>query len=892
MMNKRFSIKSVIIVIIMGVTILHSMPLHPEFVKKLRKEGKLQEVVDAYKKARVEWSINRIQGTPSARVSGSGIAILIDFDDNPADTINHPPASYDSLLFSVGIYPTGSMKDFYIENSYGKFKFTGRVAPDTSQRRWYRSSKTYSYYSENFGFTHSQELVKEAVALADPDVDFGEFDNDGPDGIPNSGDDDGIVDAVYIIHAGPGYEEYGCGGIWSHMSMTSYTTNDPAYNGGNIKIGPYSIQPEEHCNGDLIDVGVFCHEFGHILGMPDLYDYGYDSKGLGKWSLMAGGSWNGNLGSSPAHFDAWCKVKLGWVEPVVVEDYMIGASIPEVESNPVIYKLWTEGEEGPQYFLVENRQRKGFDRYLPGDGLLVYHVDEYMSNNNNQYIPGVSEPGSEHYLVALEQADGRFQLEYNTSSGDVGDPFKYPDRDYIAGLPPYPKTFDYNERNTRVAIFNITQSDSVMYADFDVNMNLPRFYLKEYHTEEASGDNDHQIEPGETSALWVTIGNLWGDMENVEIELTSSDPSIEMTKDKVNLGEMKQNTEKSNIDEPFLFYIDENSTPHRTEFILKIKCDVPDYVKEETLRVITGWTGILLVDDDKGDTVDIIYKNTLDNIGVIYNEIDISQVEDLEDRFNRIGMQDSIIIWFTGSSEETLSPQEISIVKNFLDNGAKLFISSENLGEDIGDTEFYSNYMKSQLIDSFITIPVLTGIEDDPISKGRTVGLRYLKDDSKDLIQPIDGATPVFKYKTIENGYAAIKYEDGYKLVYFAFPFELVQNTVPRYMSGEELMTSILEWFGLELGVKEKPIGDSIPGVVVCRRTGESILFKIDNSEGRRVSLKLYDINGRLVEPLFEGDKKGHFEVKWNTDKIPPGVYFYIFDNSQGTISGKVVVIH
>ena len=283
--------------LVFGLSMSFAMPLKPELVEKLKKEGKWEQIKQMLSEDRQKGidrggkltpliqpgdsvdGLMRVQDSQYS-VERQAIVILVDFSDNEADTINYPAAHYDSMLFSVGTYPTGSMADYYIENSYGEFLVTGIVTV------WYRMPQTYAYYvngQRGFGVypQNAQKLAEDAVAVADPYVDFSQFDNDGPDGIPNSGDDDGMIDALFVVHAGPGYEQTGNpNDIHSHQWVTN---NVPTVDGVDAYV--YSMEPD---NGKI---GVFGHEFGHVLGLPDLYDYGYDSRGVGYWSMMASGSW-------------------------------------------------------------------------------------------------------------------------------------------------------------------------------------------------------------------------------------------------------------------------------------------------------------------------------------------------------------------------------------------------------------------------------------------------------------------------------------------------------------------------------------------------------------------------------------------------------------------------
>jgi immune inhibitor A len=394
-------------------------------------------------------------------IQRESIVIIVDFDDNTADTGTYPASHYEDLLFSVGTYPTGSMRDYYLENSYGNFETVGDVSG------WHRMPEDYSYYVDGYyGFgsypRNAQRLTEDAVYAADPYVDFSQFDNDGPDGVPDSGDDDGYVDALFVVHAGPGAEVTGSpDDIWSHAWGTY---NEPYVDG--VYVGAYSSEPEDG------DIGVFCHELGHVLGLPDFYDYGYDSRGAGYWSVMAGGSWGGG-GTTPVHFDAYSKIELGFVTPIVPTSNLVNVMVPPVETNAVVYKLWTDGSPGSEYFVLENRQQMGFDVSVRGEGIVIYHVDESTYGNDNQRCG----PGHPHYQLAVEQADGECDLEYDNNSGDTGDPWPgsggAENPNYAFDDTSTPNTRDYDNNSTGVEVYDISMAGNNGYVSIIVTDDPP-----------------------------------------------------------------------------------------------------------------------------------------------------------------------------------------------------------------------------------------------------------------------------------------------------------------------------------------------------------------------------------------------------------------------------------
>ncbi|MBN1503769.1 MAG: M6 family metalloprotease domain-containing protein [Candidatus Eisenbacteria bacterium] len=549
-------------------TLAYSMPLRPDVVERLRVEGRLAEesraMLDAHSRG-VNQSSKILPAVSSPSASSSlrllngaqavqprGIVLLVEFTDNPADSLTYPPSHFRSLLFSLGTYPTGSMRDYYLENSYGRYCLDGDVTA------WMLMPLSYAYYDNNqkgLGVypQNAQKLVEEALAAADPYVDFSQFDNDGPDGVPHSGDDDGYVDALFVVHAGPGYEETGdVSDIHSHQWFTR-----TAISVDGVYAYKYTMEPE---NGR---VGVFCHEYGHVLGLPDLYDYEYDAKGLGNWSVMSLGAW-GNNGRTPVHFDAWSKSKLGFATTVELSSNTDNLLLEPAEDSPVSYTLWTNGAADKQYFILENRQQKGFDSYIGGSGLVIYHVDESVSANQYECCGSCAL----HYLVAVEQADGECDLELNYNSGDPGDPFPgaggthNPNHEFSPTSTP--ASLDYAGSDVQVSVSGIELEGENVVFDAVVE-TVPAFVVSgtaAYNAETTSEVDCDTAEPGETVAFSVQLFNYGVPAESVGARITGSDPYVAVLRDTCFYGTMSEN--ENNIGaEPFQFCVSPTCpTPH------------------------------------------------------------------------------------------------------------------------------------------------------------------------------------------------------------------------------------------------------------------------------------------------------------------------------------------
>jgi M6 family metalloprotease-like protein len=346
-------------------------------------------------------------GAQKAPAAGTmkNLVVLVNFSDL---SITRSTAAYDSLFNTIGYTfdgAAGSVKDYFNEVSYGTYSVVSTVANPVTL------ANGFAYYGANDVYGNDlrpRQMVQQALAALEASgFNFATMDGNG----------DGWVDGLTIIHAGGG-EEYGGNNsnyIWSHAwSMTSTVTYD------GVKMRNYHTEPARRgwdstpSTWGITRIGVICHETAHFIGLPDLYDYGYDSEGAGNFCLMAGGSWNGSYGTKPAHMSAWCKSRLAWVTPTVITGSG-SFSLSQAETAAQSYKL-----RGPfattQYFLVENRQGAGFDSGLPGaqKGLLIWHVDETMPNNDDQT----------HYLVDLEEASGTQHLALNTNGGDDFDYFR------------------------------------------------------------------------------------------------------------------------------------------------------------------------------------------------------------------------------------------------------------------------------------------------------------------------------------------------------------------------------------------------------------------------------------------------------------------------------------
>jgi len=408
-------------------------------------------------------------------------------------------AAVHSLFFGAG----PSLQDYYARSSFGRYQVQGETSA------WLQMPRPFDFYADGrrgIGGAYprnARALVEDAVRAADSQVDFSRFDNDGPDGIAASGDDDGFVDALVVVHAGGTAETSGdAEDLLSHCWFTEHSveTDD------GVSVWRYALV------GATSPLGVRSHEFGHLLGLADLYDRNAQSRqgpgGLGDWSLMGSGSWLGD-GEQPADLDAPSKIELEFVDPIVPRTNATGLALVASSAGvpPTIYRVWSHGLFGLQYFVIENRRPTGLDARLPGGGMLVYHVDLTRATND----------GGSGARVRLLQADGRDDLGGYANPGDAGDAWPGSGSQCCRlDATTQPNTRAVDGSDTEIAIANISSPTGTMHFDLQVE-NRALLRLASQSVRETNGDGDGIVEAGEIVELALEIENLGLDATGVDL---------------------------------------------------------------------------------------------------------------------------------------------------------------------------------------------------------------------------------------------------------------------------------------------------------------------------------------------------------------------------------------
>ena len=384
------------------------------------------------------------------------LVVLVSFADLEFST---DKSVFEDMCMQENYKGSGSISQYYYTTSGGELDLQiDVVGPVTlpNSMEYYGGHETRNYGGTSYEIKdkNTKDFVRHAIAAVNDLVDFSKYDNDG----------DGIVDDIAFIYAGTPESTTGHPNeIWPHSSETQFTE---LYDG--VRINRYTCSAEKP---DQV-IGTFCHEFGHALGLPDEYDTDYAQSGgesvtVGSWSLMCQGSYNNNQNTPPL-WSAGQKIRTGWIDTVIVLDVMQDSlRLPVITgSHDTAYRINISGTQ--EFFLIESRKKHGFDSFLPGEGLLIYHgqmdkIDSWNKYGNNSINVTPADRG-----WFIEPADG---LLNSTTGAAASFPGAKNIRNFVKGAANYPKLVKGTPLDT-ISVTNVQYlNDTVML--FNYNSTTP-----------------------------------------------------------------------------------------------------------------------------------------------------------------------------------------------------------------------------------------------------------------------------------------------------------------------------------------------------------------------------------------------------------------------------------
>ena len=414
-------------------------------------EETLLPVSEEVKAARMSQGMQRVQARRVQQETGvdrllspRGPIILVSYKDKAFQQTNEDMQEWAMGENYTYNGATGSIRQYFLDQSWGQYDLQLDVFGPVTV------SKNASYYGSNDYWgndQHPDELVKEACQLAHDEcgADFSQYDSNG----------DGKVDWVVILYAGKGEADGGGSStIWPHQWELSYTGMSVTLDGK--KVDHYCCLNEIDGQRNVRDgIGTFCHEFSHIMGLPDFYATdGSTHRTLGSWDIMDYGPYNNN-GNTPPSYSAYERWWMGWMKPTFINS-ACSATLPELNETKAACYMTASGEVAitdilnpipSTFYLFENRQKKGWDRYLKGNGMMVTKVQWSRSKWANNKVNNTSSSLGVDILEAKANTS-----YYNDKATDL----------YPAGATQFTK-------NTNFQVNNITMNSTTKVITFDVN---------------------------------------------------------------------------------------------------------------------------------------------------------------------------------------------------------------------------------------------------------------------------------------------------------------------------------------------------------------------------------------------------------------------------------------
>lgn len=791
-----------------------------------------------------------------------------------------------NLLFD-GPNPTGTITDYYSQVSYDQLLFTGDC------KGWYTLPNTLEYYEDGnsgLGQNGGPRFVLDLIQASDPTLNYADYIQyyDGQ-GKPHIG-------FIAAIHSGADAAA-GAFNIWSHRWTFTVITNgqpyitndiDPVSGHAVIIDGDYAIQPElsgsNNLSGPITTIGVFTHEFGHIFGLPDLYDTDNSSEGLGNWCLMAGGTYGGNGSSShtPVHMSAWCKAELGWVTPINITTAIDALTVPNVEQNPIVYKMWRNGTSTTQYFLIENRQKMGFDINLYDSGFLIYHVDETRQGNTNE----------NRYLVDLEQADGFRHLNLGQGRGDAGDPFPGSTGNTRFDVNSKPNSKDYNLANTYVSVRNIHKNGNTMVGDFDIGtrpfIGLDSIYITEINPENG------RVEAGETGTVNFLLTNLNPtNSANTIVRFFIDEPDIQINQNEYSSALNGLATQTFSINSAITV------SPNFQSKEIKLRYEVIGEYNSisDSVYITIGIPGILILSKADNQSISDYYKSSLLELNKYYEESFLNSPQYLSER--------SAIILLSGKSSLAMFTQnEIDSLTNYINNGGKVFFTGQNIAEYLHTS--YPDFLHNTIGINWVqNVGPLTrhayGITSD-IFGSQFIDIR---------VNGFDGANNQTKADVIESngsfnlsltynnngtnpaGGWITKPNDG-KIFFLGFGFEAINNNEST-ITRTQILNKILNWFGIPTNIEDNDnltINDYSLFQNYPNPFNPSTKISFTLPETNKVSLKIFNLLGEEIASLINEEKTaGKHSIDFDASALSSGIYFYRLDAGSFSETKKMLLL-
>jgi len=402
----------------------------------------------------------------------------------------------------------------------------------------------------------------------------------------------------------------------------------------------------------------------------------------------------------------------------------------------------------------------------------------------------------------------------------------------------------------------------------------------------SQGNGDGFYDPGEILSLTFSVTDTRylypPSAQNVTVTPSSDSPYLDMQPQVYSLGNVGPGMVVQAPDS-LLITVAPQAPLSYAQIIFDISANGGSYQTSDTVEIIVGHPHFLLVDDDDGASYEQYPYNALRTWGQVFTDYHVAAQGPLFlDQMNDY----EVLVWMTGNdSVTTLTDEDQANLGQYLDGGGKLLLTGQNLVEDIGQSAFFSDYLKCEPLLGDLNAYSLDGVAGDPISDSTWLlivgAVAAANQNSPAAIGALPGAFEIYHYQTDSlHRPAAVRYDNGtYKVVTFAFGCEAISGLGGSTSQGN-LLAGVLSWFGLQTAVEPEPLPVEIPQTFILGEPfpnpfNAQVYIPLELPVKGRLSAELYNLHGQLIEKLYDGEMDGGSQVlHWNASAFPSGLYF------------------
>lgn len=433
-----------------------------------------------------------------------------------------------------------------------------------------------------------------------------------------------------------------------------------------------------------------------------------------------------------------------------------------------------------------------------------------------------------------------------------------------------------------------------------IPLDFPNILVADYNVSDPTGNGDGRVDPGETGEMVVTLENQepFHDAVDVSATLSTDDPLITVTQSTVTFPDIPSGETVDNASEPFTFDVDPAFEAHEVTFTITVSAEPGAFQASYPLTFMVGRPDILVVDDDLNGAYQSWYDESLDEIGEVHDVWVQAQSGGIpQDEMDRY----LLLIWYTGDdASSTISADEQTKLESFMDNGGRLFLSSQNAGDVLAGTPFYEDVLHAEHLANTVTEFLVNGVDYDPISDGTTLFLGGAggagNATSSSSLNPLSPAEGIYTYPQAGT-FAALRLQtETTRLVYCAFAVEAV-SPAGGFTTRSVLLENSINWLSQAVGIEPDGPHAQPPTTLQLQPLypnpfNPATEIRCYLPQTGFTELSVYNLQGKQIT-LLAGKtlQNGWHTFTWNAASYAAGMYIIRLENGGSLRSTKAILL-